>query len=48
MIKKLSVLILAMTALAGCYPYETPPRVATTTTITCPPGTQLLSDGMCG
>jgi len=48
MIKKLSVLILALTALAGCYSYSTPPQVTTTTTITCPAGTQLLSDGMCG
>jgi len=47
MIKKLSVLIFAATMLAGCYPYETPPRVATVTTITCPAGTQLMSDGMC-
>jgi uncharacterized lipoprotein YajG len=47
MIKKLSVLILAATLLAGCYPYETRPRVTTTTTITCPAGTQLQSDGMC-
>jgi hypothetical protein len=47
MIKKLSVLILAATLLAGCYPYETPPRVTTMTTITCPPGMQLQPDGMC-
>jgi len=47
MIKKLSVLILAATLLAGCYPYETSPRVTTTTTITCPAGMQLQSDGMC-
>jgi len=46
--KKLSALILAATVLAGCYSYRTPPRVTTTTTITCPAGTQLLSDGMCG
>lgn len=47
MMTKLSVLIFAVTLLAGCYPYETPPRVATTTTITCPVGMQLQSDGMC-
>jgi hypothetical protein len=47
MSKKLSLLILAVTLLAGCYPYETRPRVATTTTFTCPYGMQLQSDGMC-
>jgi hypothetical protein len=47
MMTKLSVLIVALTLLAGCVPYETPPRVATTTTITCPAGMQLQSDGMC-
>jgi hypothetical protein len=49
MIKKLSVLILAATLLAGCYPFESYPRrqTTTTTTITCPAGTQLQSDGMC-
>jgi hypothetical protein len=47
--KKLSVLILAatLTSLAGCFVYETPPRVAMVTTITCPYGMQLQSDGMC-
>lgn len=50
MIKKLSVLILAATLLAGCfYSRPTPPRqtTTTTTTITCPAGTQLMSDGLC-
>ena len=47
MITKLSMLILAVTLLAGCAPYEVPPRVAMTTTITCPAGMQLQSDGMC-
>jgi len=32
----------------ACYRPATPPRVTTTTTITCPAGTQLQSDGMCG
>ena len=49
MIKKLSVLILATTLLAGCYPFESYPRqqTTTTTTVTCPAGTRLQSDGMC-
>jgi hypothetical protein len=47
MIKKLSVLILVATSLAGCYRTPVPPRVTTTTTITCPAGMQLASDGMC-
>jgi hypothetical protein len=49
MIKKLSVLILAATLLAGCFPFESTPRqqTTTTTTTTCPAGTQLQSDGMC-
>jgi hypothetical protein len=50
MIKTLSVLILAVTLLAGCFPpFESAPQqqTTTTTTTTCPPGTQLQSDGMC-
>ncbi len=47
MITQLSALILLATLLAGCYPAATLPRVTTTTTITCPAGTQLQSDGMC-
>ena len=50
-IKKLSVLILAATLLAGCFDFESPPQTTqqttTTTTSTCPPGAQLQSDGMC-
>ena len=52
-IKMLSVLILAATLLAGCFPIESPPQqqttqqTTTTTTTSCPPGTQLQSDGMC-
>ena len=45
--KKLSGLLLGALALAGCYRAPTPPLVTTTTTITCPAGTQLQSDGMC-
>jgi len=48
MIKKLSVLILAATLLAGCYPYETSPRVTTTTTITCPVGCSFRVMGCAG
>jgi hypothetical protein len=50
MIKKLTVLILAATLLAGCFPFESTPQQQTTTTTTtsCPAGTQLQSDGMCG
>jgi hypothetical protein len=53
MIKKLGVLILAATLLAGCYPFASPPQqqttqqTTTTTTTSCPAGTQLQSDGMC-
>ena len=47
MIKKLSVMIFAVIVLAGCAPYEAPPRVATVTTVTCPAGMQLQVDGMC-
>ncbi len=53
MIEKLVVLILAATLLAGCFPIESPPQqqttqqTTTTTTTSCPPGTQLQSDGMC-
>ncbi len=53
MIKKLSVLILTATLLSGCFPIESPPQqqttqqTTTTTTTSCPPGTQLQSDGMC-
>jgi hypothetical protein len=47
MMNKLSVIILAVTVLAGCAPYEAPPRVATVTTVTCPAGMQLQADGMC-
>ena len=45
--KKLSGLLLVALTLAGCYRAPTPPLVTTTTTITCPAGTQLQSDGMC-
>lgn len=47
MMKKLSVVILAAAVLAGCAPYEAPPRVATVTTVTCPAGMVLQPDGMC-
>jgi hypothetical protein len=49
MIKKLSLLILAATLLAGCAPFESYPtqQTSVTTTTTCPSGTQLQSDGMC-
>jgi hypothetical protein len=49
MIKKLSVLILAATLLAGCSGYDSYPKqeTTTTTTTTCPSGTQLQSDGRC-
>jgi hypothetical protein len=51
MIKKLGVLILATTLLAGCFPFESSPQTTqqttTTTTTSCPAGTQLQSDGMC-
>jgi len=49
MIKRLSVLILAATLLAGCMARESYPRqsTTTTTTTTCPPGTRLQTDGMC-
>jgi PBP1b-binding outer membrane lipoprotein LpoB len=49
MIKKLTVLILAVMLLAGCFSFESPPQqqTTTTTTTTCPAGTQLQSDGMC-
>jgi hypothetical protein len=48
-IKKLSVLILAATLLATCTPSATVPQRQTTvtTTLTCPAGQQLQSDGMC-
>jgi hypothetical protein len=48
-IRKLSVLILAATLLAGCFGYDSYPRqeTTTTTTTTCPSGTQLQSDGRC-
>ena len=50
MMKALTVLILAATLLAGCFPLESMPQQQTTTTTTtsCPAGTQLLSNGMCG
>jgi hypothetical protein len=44
---KLSAIILAVMLMTGCYRPATPPQVTTTTTITCPAGTQLQSDGMC-
>lgn len=53
MIKTRSLLILAATLLAGCFPMESPPQQqttqqnTTTTTTSCPSGTQLQSDGMC-
>jgi len=49
MIKKLSLLILAVTLLAGCAPFESYPtqQTSVTTTTSCPAGTQLQSDGMC-
>jgi hypothetical protein len=50
MIKKLGLLILAVTML-GCFAVESPPqttqRTTTTTTTSCPAGEQLQSDGMC-
>jgi hypothetical protein len=50
MIKMLGMLIIAVTLLAACTPAETIPvqRTTTTTTITCPAGQTLQSDGMCG
>ena len=47
MITHLGVLILAATLLAGCFPRESYPRETTTTTLTCPSGTRLQSDGIC-
>ena len=51
MSKKLSLLLLVLEAmlLASCAPFESYPRqqTSTTTTTTCPAGTQLQSDGMC-
>jgi len=47
MITNLGVLILAATLLAGCFQRESYPRESTTTTLTCPSGTRLQSDGMC-
>src|SRR3954471_15621185 len=47
MLIKLSAVLLAALVLAGCYRVATPLQVTTTTTITCPSGTQLQSDGMC-
>ncbi|MGH7968409.1 MAG: hypothetical protein ACREIC_06730 [Limisphaerales bacterium] len=46
---KLALLIIAVTFLAGCFPFESSPQQQTTvtTTTTCPAGTQLRSDGMC-
>jgi hypothetical protein len=48
-IKRFGVLILVATLLVGCAPFESYPKqqTTTTTTITCPAGTQLQSDGMC-
>jgi hypothetical protein len=52
MIQNLVVLILAATLLAGCFAFESPPQTTqqttTTTTTSCPTGSQLQSDGMCG
>src|SRR5262245_56251665 len=47
MLIRLSAVLFAALVLAGCYRAATPPQVTSTTTITCPPGTQLQSDGMC-
>jgi hypothetical protein len=49
MIKRLGVLILAATLLAACTPAESVPQKQTsiTTTVTCPAGQTLQSDGMC-
>jgi len=47
MITNLGVLIVVATLLAGCFPRESYPRESTTTTLTCPSGTRLQSDGMC-
>jgi hypothetical protein len=48
-LKTLTLLILAATILPGCTPRESYPRQSTTTTTTlsCPPGQRLQSDGMC-
>jgi hypothetical protein len=51
MSKKLSLLLLVLGAvlLASCWPFESYPRqeTRTTTTATCPAGTQLQNDRMC-
>jgi hypothetical protein len=45
----LTLSILAATMLGACTPRESYPRqsTTTTTTISCPPGQRLQSDGMC-